>query len=363
MKDYYRILGIERDASADEVKKAFRRLALQCHPDRNPGDKAAEDRFKEINDAYTCLNDHEKRANYDRFGTPEGPAFGPFQGGFGDIFENIFGDFFGTFAGGKTRATRGTDLRYDLDVTFEEAAFGTEKTIEVPRFEACGQCGGSGSSGKGPVVCTDCKGSGQVRFQKGFFTIAQTCRKCRGQGRLITDPCGVCHGQGKIRVLRKVRVGIPPGVDEGMRLKLQREGEAGLYGGPPGDLYVVVGLKGHAFFRRDGTNIFCEVPMSFIQAVLGAELGVPTLDGPQRLKIPPGTQPGETFRLKGAGFPRVGSRMRGDQIVSVTITVPRRLTEKQKELIEEFERLSGEESSRKGIKGRLKDIFTGSGAA
>lgn len=362
MKDYYEILGVPRDASEADIKKAFRQLALKYHPDRNPGDKEAEEKFKEINEAYSCLSDVEKRANYDRFGVAErvGAGFGPFETAFGDIFEDIFGDFFGTFTGRRRpRPTKGDDLRYDLDITLMEAAFGTEKVIEVPRWGDCTECGGTGSaSGKSPVVCSYCKGTGQVRFQQGFFSIAKTCNKCNGTGKIITDPCKACKGQGKVRRYRSISVKIPAGVDTGSRLRISREGEMGLHGGPPGDLYVILNVEEHPFFKREGTEIFCEVPISFPQAVLGTEIEVPTLDGTSRIKIPAGTPSGKMFHIKGKGMPRVGSTVRGDQIVRVYVDVPKKLTPRQRELLEEFARINSDEIT-KSFKERLKDLFLG----
>jgi molecular chaperone DnaJ len=364
MKDYYKSLGVERDATPEEIKKAFRKLALECHPDRNPG-KECEERFKEINEAYSCLIDPQKRANYDRFGTSEGigagAGFGGFgAGAFGDIFEDIFGDFFGTFTGRRgPRPARGRDLRYDLDITLEESAFGTEKVIDVLRWEDCASCGATGSRSRNPGICPECNGTGQMRMQQGFFTVSRTCPRCRGEGKHIKDPCSTCHGQGKVRVPRKVSVKIPPGVDAGSRLKMTREGEPGQYGGPAGDLYIIMDVKEHPFFRRDGMNIYCEVPLSFPQAVFGTEVEVPTLDGSHHaLKVPPGTQPGTAFQIKGKGVHRLGSRARGDQIVTVNVAVPKNISQRQKEILEEFAALSGEEHQR-SFKEKLKDIFTG----
>lgn len=362
MKDYYEILGVPRDAPEADIKKAFRQLALKYHPDRNPEDKEAEEKFKEINEAYSCLSDPEKRAQYDRFGVAEGvgAGFGPFGTAFGDIFEDIFGDFFGTFTGRRrARPTKGNDLRYDLDITLMEAAFGTEKVIEIPRWENCTECGGTGSTpGKGPVTCTNCKGTGQVRFQQGFFSVSKTCGRCNGTGRIITDPCKACKGQGTIKKSKSMSIKIPAGVDTGSRLRIAREGEMGFHGGPPGDLYVILNVEEHPFFKREGTEIFCEVPISFPQAVLGTEIEVPTLDGTSKIKIPAGTPSGMIFHIRGRGMPKVGSHVRGDHIVRVYVDVPKKLTPRQRELLEEFARTDGDEVA-KSFKEKLKDLFSG----
>ncbi len=361
MKDYYELLGVPRDASEADLKKAFRQLALKYHPDRNPEDKEAEEKFKEINEAYSCLSDTEKRANYDRFGTAEGigAGFGAYTTGFGDIFEDLFGDFFGTFTGQRrTRATRGSDLRYDLDISLMEAAFSTEKNIEVPKWENCAECRGTGSApGKGPVTCSQCRGTGHVRFQQGFFSISKTCGKCNGTGRIITDPCKACKGQGRVKRVKNVIVKIPAGVDTGSRLRISGEGDPGIYGGPSGDLFVVLNVEEHPFFKREGNEIFCEVPISFPQAALGAEIEVPTLDGTSKIKIPHGTPSGRIFHIKGKGFTRVGGHVRGDQVVRVYVDVPRKLTPRQKELLEEFTQSDGDEVA-KTFKEKIKDLFS-----
>lgn len=369
MKDYYATLGVGRNATQEELKKAFRQLAMKHHPDRNPDNKESEEKFKEINEAYSCLNDPEKRAHYDRFGTSNGYGAGAGAGGFGagagfgDIFENIFEDFFGgAFGGsGRTRATKGSDLRYNMSVNLEEAAFGTEKTINIPRWQACGDCGGSGSEpDKPPTTCPSCKGAGQVRYQQGFFSVAKTCSKCGGAGKIITDPCGKCKGNGKLKVQRDISVKIPAGVDTNSRLRLSGEGDFGSYGGPPGDLYVVIYVEEHPFFKRDGMDVYCEIPLSFPKAVFGGEVEVPTMDGHSKLKIPAGTPSGTQFHLKSRGVPRLGSHQRGDQIVTVYIDVPRKLSPRQKELLEEFAAIGGDDPDEsKGFKTKLKDLFSG----
>jgi len=366
VKDYYELLGVPRDATDADLKKAFRQLALKYHPDRNPGDKASEDKFKEINEAYSCLSDQTKRAHYDRYGTADGAGagYGPFGAGagagFGDIFEDIFGDFFGGFSGQRgRRPARGNDLRYDMQVNLVEAVFGTEKTVEYPRWDDCSECGGKGSEpGKDPEVCMSCNGTGQTRIQQGFFTVAKTCGRCSGEGRIITHPCKSCSGRGRIRHNKSVTIKFPPGVDTGSRLKIQGEGDPGTYGGPRGDLYIILHVEEHPFFKRDGTEIFCEVPVSFPQAALGSEIEVPTLDGTAKLKVPAGTPSGRVFTLKGKGAPRIGGTARGSQSVKIYIDVPKKLSTRQKELLEEFASISGEEVS-KGLKEKLKDLFNG----
>lgn len=362
MKDYYEILGISRDASETDIKKAFRQLALKYHPDRNPGNKESEEKFKEINGAYSCLSDPEKRANYDRFGTAEGvgAGFGPFETGFGDIFEDIFGDFFGTFTGRRRpRPAKGNDLRYDLGITLMEAAFGTEKIIEIPKWEGCIECHETGSTpGKEPATCVNCKGTGQVRLQQGFFSISKTCGRCNGIGRIITDPCKACKGQGKVKKFKSINVKIPAGIDTDSRLRIINEGDMGLHGGPPGDLYIILNVEEHPFFKRDGNDLYCEVPLSFPQATLGSEIEVPTLDGTSKIKIPQGTPSGRIFYLKGNGIQKLGGHGRGDQIVRVYIDVPKKLTSRQKELLEEFAKINGDEVAR-SFKEKIKDLFSG----
>lgn len=362
MNDYYTMLGVSRDASETDIKKAFRKLALRYHPDRNPGDKESEENFKKINEAYACLSNPEKKAHYDMYGTAEGVGtggfgFSDFASNFGDIFGDIFGDFFGTSTQRRTRPRKGQDLRYDLDVKLDEAVFGSEESISIPRWDNCSACKGSGSEpGKEPVVCKTCQGTGQTRLQQGFFTISRTCGRCRGEGKIITDPCKECKGQGKVQKEREISLKVPPGVDTGIRLRVTGEGEAGQFGGPPGDLYVFIHVQPHPFFKRKDNDLLCEVPISFVKAALGGEINVPTIEGHASIKIPAGTPSGRVFHLKGKGIPRLGGYGKGDQFVTVSIDVPRKLTTRQKELLREFADLSGDDVS-KGFMDKIKDIF------
>ncbi len=365
-RDYYEVLGVSRDASTEAIKKAYRKLALKHHPDRNPGDKDAENRFKEASEAYQVLSDPERRAQYDRFGHAafeQGAGPGGFDfaaAGFEDIFSDIFGDFFGTGRRSRTRARRGEDLRYDLEVGFEEAVFGAEKTIEVPRLMTCAACRGLGTKDGVPrETCRTCRGSGQVRYQQGLFSIAETCGQCHGQGTIVRDPCRSCGGSGVAQTQRRLSVRIPPGVETGSRLKLRGEGEAGRNGGPPGDLYIVVHVREHPLFTRQGNDIVCELPISFTQAALGADIDVPTVHGKVRMTIPPGTQSGNVFRLKGKGAPDVRGYGQGDALVRVIVETPRKLSVRQRELLEEFARISGEEVHplSKGFFDKVKEMF------
>ena len=358
--DYYATLEVERTATGAEIKSAYRKLAMKCHPDRNPGDKASEDRFKEVNEAYSCLSDSAKRAYYDRFGTAgpgPGPGGGP-AGDFGDVFGDIFENFFGgTFGGAGSARARGHDLRYDLEITLGEAAAGCEQVLDIMRWQNCEPCDGTGSKSKSPTTCKTCGGKGQVRFQQGFFSIAKTCPKCEGEGRVVTDPCETCSGSGRNRNTGKVSVKLPPGVDTGSRLKMTGDGEPGLRGGPPGDLYIIIHVEEHEFLQRDGSDLYCEVPLSFADAALGTEFMVPTLDGEQKLKIPSGTQPGQAFTLRGKGITRLGSRFKGDQIVVVRVVVPKKLGRKQKELLKEFSSL-GKDDVLDSFKEKIKGLFS-----
>lgn len=347
-RDYYEVLGVDRNAGEADIKKAYRRLAMKYHPDRNEGDAGAEERFKEAKEAFEVLSDQRKRSAYDQFGHAgvDQAAGGGFGGagaaGFGDIFDTVFGDIFGGGRGGN-RAYRGADLRYDLELSLEDAVAGTEVKIRVPTLVDCDTCDGKGSrSGRAPDTCGTCGGAGQVRMQQGFFSVQQTCPKCRGTGRVISDPCGSCGGAGKTRGNKTISVKVPPGVDNGDRIRLAGEGEPGQSGGPPGDLYVNVVVKPHPIFARDGTDLHCEVPIDFVQAALGGELEVPTLEGRVMLKIPPETQTGRMFRLRGKGVRPVRGGGLGDLICRVSVETPVNLSKTQKELLRKFgESMSG----------------------
>ncbi len=349
-RDYYEVLGVERNADAEALKKAFRKLAMQHHPDRNPGDAVAEEKFKEASEAYEMLSDADRRARYDRFGHQGVEGFANQGGGFNnvninDIFGEIFGDIFG--GGGRRRAggrNRGADLRYNLEISFEEAAFGSEVSVKIPRPKRCEACDGTGSKSKQVRTCPTCGGAGEVRFTQGFFAVARTCTQCGGAGQVVTDPCKTCKGAGKTDSVTELSVKIPGGVDTGTRVRLAGEGEPGEAGGPPGDLYVVVHVKDHSIFHREENEVFCEVPISFVQAALGAQIEVPTLDGMVKMKVPEATQSGKIFRLKGKGIPHLhGNGARGDQHVRVIVETPQNLSHKQRELLEKFAEASGED--------------------
>ena len=354
-RDYYEVLGVNRDADDDAIKKAYRRLAMKHHPDRNPDDKTAEDKFKEAKEAYEILSDENKRAAYDRHGhAGVDPSMGAGAGGegfsnFADAFGDIFGDVFGNSRGGRSRTNvyRGADLRYNLEVTLEQAAHGTETRIRIPTYDACGTCGGSGAkAGTKPVTCATCQGHGQVRLQQGFFSVQQTCPKCHGTGKTIAEPCPTCQGQGRIKKQKTLLVKIPGGVDEGDRIRLTGEGEPGVNGGPSGDLYVQIHIKAHAVFQRDGNDLHCEMPISFATAALGGEIDIPTLDGSAKIKVPAETQSGKVFRLRGKGIKSVRSHETGDLMCHVVLETPIKLTERQKELLREFEAISQKDSER-----------------
>ena len=349
-RDYYEILGVSKDADEKDIKKSYRREAMKYHPDRNPDDPDAESKFKEATEAYDVLMDSEKRAAYDRFGhAGVDPNMGGGAGGFGggnfsDIFSDVFGDIFGG-GGGRGRAgpQRGSDLRYTLDISLEDAVKGTTVEIRVPTLSACETCDGSGAKkGSKPTTCGTCGGAGQVRMQQGFFQVQQTCPTCRGRGQSISDPCGSCHGQGRVEKTKTLSVKVPPGVDTGDRIRLSGEGEAGPDGGPAGDLFVQMSVKQHPIFERDGKHLYCEVPITFVDAALGGELEVPTLDGRVKLKIPAETQTGKLFRLRGKGVKPVRGGSVGDLLCRATVETPVNLNKKQKELLREFQESLGE---------------------
>ncbi len=345
-RDYYEVLGVERGASEADLKKAYRRLAMKHHPDRNPGDKESEDKFKEANEAYEVLSDSSKRAAYDQYGhAGVDPSMGGGGAGFGganfsDIFGDVFSDFFGGGggrSGSRGGAQRGSDLRYTLELNLEEAVRGTTVSIRVPTLVNCKPCDGSGAKkGSAPVTCPTCGGIGQVRMQQGFFSVQQTCPRCHGQGKIISDPCDSCRGEGRVEEYKTLSVKVPAGVDTGDRIRLSGEGEAGTHGGPTGDLYVVINVREHDIFQRDGKHLYCEVPISFTEAALGGELEVPTLDGRVKLKIPEGTQTGKQFRLRGKGVAPVRGGGAGDLMCRVAVETPVNLSRRQRELLEEF---------------------------
>lgn len=368
-RDYYEILGVGKTASGAEIKSSYRKLAVKYHPDRNPGDREAEERFKEAAEAYAVLSDDDKRARYDRFGH-QGVAGAAGAGGFDPTifadFSDILGDLFG-FGGGGRRAgggpvvTRGADLRYDLTLSFEEAAFGTETTLRIPRLESCPDCKGTGAAdGSKPVACKACGGRGQVRFTQGFFTVARTCPQCQGEGQVIEDPCKRCKGAGLVEKERNIQVQIPAGVDHGARLRMSGEGEHGRHGGPPGDLYVILSVRPHKSFQREGTTVHGKVSLSYPQAVLGTSLEVDTIHGPATLDVPAGTAQGKTFRLRGQGIPRLDGNGRGDHVVTVELEVPepKKLSEEEVQLLRRLAEISGRPvKEERTLVDKLKNVF------
>jgi len=372
-RDYYEVLGIAQNAAEEEIKRAYRKLAVKFHPDKNPDDPHAEEKFKELGEAYDVLMDPDKRAAYDRFGHA---AFAQGRTGFGggfhdpfDIFREVFGQggfgggIFETFFGGNAQAEdrqHGSDLRYDMQIKLEEAAFGAEKEIEIEKLDTCDKCHGSGAEPSSRTVsCPTCGGRGQVISSRGFFHISQTCPRCRGAGEIIEKPCHQCHGEGRVEKLGRVKLKIPVGIREGSRLRSSHNGEAGIRGGPPGDLYVVIHIKEHKIFQRDGDNLYCEVPIPFSLAALGGEVDVPTLEGKAHLKVPPGTQSGQMFKLRGKGIANMNRRDRGDLLTRLIVEVPSRLNAEQRHKLEEFAALCGEENTplRKSFFERAKEFF------
>ena len=346
-KEYYKILDVSRDATEEEIKKSYRKIAMQYHPDRNPGNMEAEEKFKIASEAYGVLRDPEKREIYDHYGIEglKGTGFTGFRGfedifsAFGDIFEDFFG--FGTTYKRRTKARPGADLRYDLKISFYDAAFGKEDEIEIPKNVLCDICNGTGAKpGTHPVNCPNCKGTGQVTRSQGFFTISTTCSQCRGDGKFIPHPCKECRGLGKVRSNKRIQMKIPPGVDTGSKLRIRGEGEEGERGGSPGDLFVFLYVEPHDFFSRDGDDIICQVPLSFTQVALGSEIEIPTLNGKKNLMIPKGMESGEIFRIKGEGFPKLRGYGRGDQMVQVIVKTPKNLTKRQEEILREFEEIN-----------------------
>jgi len=377
-KDYYDLLGVSRGASPDEMKKAYRNMAKKHHPDANPNNKEAEEKFKEINEAYEVLSDPQKKAAYDQFGHAGVGAGAPGPGGgrgfrpedFGGAdFEDVFGDVFSNFFGGgpgggrgRSQAQEGDDLRYDLRLTFEQAAFGTTQEVKVRKLSSCETCHGSGAKpGSGKVTCSTCKGAGQVRASQGFFTIARTCGRCGGKGEIPGTPCPACRGQGRVERERTISVKVPGGVDEGSRLRVRGEGEAGLNGGPSGDLYVFLHVEPHPIFERDGSDLHCRIPISFVQAALGAEIEVPTLDGPVKMKVPAGTQSGKIFRLREKGLKSPQHSGLGDLLATVLVETPSELNSKQKKILEEFAAAAAEENTPEISKflHKMKNLFAG----
>ncbi len=379
-RDYYEILGVQKTASKDEIKKAYRKLAMQFHPDKNPGNKEAEAKFKEASHAADILMDDQKRAMYDRMGHAAeqgGMGGGGFQGGgfsgdfgdLGDIFGDIFGDILGGQGrgrggagrrGGRSRAQSGDDLQTEMFVSFEEAAFGAEKELHINRSAACETCHGSGAKkGSGPVTCDMCQGHGEVRRQQGFFTIAQPCPKCHGQGQMIKDPCETCNGRGRNKKREKLSVKVPAGIDEGQRLKLSNQGDSGINGGPSGDLYVVIHIEEHEFFKRDEFDVHCEVPISFSQAALGTEVEVPTLGGRVSMKIPEGTQSGQKMKLRNKGITKLGGYGFGDQIITIHVETPSKISKEQRELFNRLAELEQNTSNpmTKGFFDRVRELF------
>lgn len=379
-KNFYETLGVDKKAPAEEIKKAYRKLAMKWHPDQNKDNPEAEEKFKEINEAYDVLKDEQKRAAYDRFGEAAfqnggmgarggagGPDFSGFGGAFSDIFEDMFGDIMGGGRGRQSRTgpARGNDIQYTMEISLEDAYKGTEANIKVPIHETCGGCSGSGAAaGTGEETCPTCAGQGRMRMQQGFFTIEKTCPTCGGAGKIIRDPCKSCGGAGRVRKEKTLRVKIPPGVETGRRIRLAGEGEAGLRGGPNGDLYVLLAIRPHKYFKRDGTNLYCRVPIAMTTAALGGEIEVPTIAGKgTKIKIPAGTQTGQQFRLKGKGMPVLRSEATGDMYIEVAVETPVNLSSKQRSLLEELDKSMGGKAAGKhspessGFMNKMKELW------
>jgi molecular chaperone DnaJ len=370
-RDYYEVLGVNRDASEEDIRKAYRKLAMKFHPDRNPDSKESEEKFKEAKEAYEILCEPEKRRAYDAYGHagvhPQMGGMGPEAGfgGFAEAFGDIFSDIFGGGARGRSGVFRGADLRYNLELSLEQAARGTETKIRIPTMETCETCHGSGAKpGTQPKTCDTCHGSGSVRLSQGFFSIQQTCPACHGTGKVVPDPCTTCRGAGRVKKHKTLAVKIPAGVDEGDRIRLSGEGESGVNGGPPGDLYVVIHLAEHSVFQRDGEDLHCEMPISFTLAALGGEIEIPTLDGSAKVKIPPETQTGQVFRLRGKGIKGVRSTYPGDLLCEVCVETPVRLTDRQKDLLRELEDINRSDGDRhnpraKSFMDKVREFFAG----
>jgi molecular chaperone DnaJ len=372
-RDYYEVLGLSKQASSEDIKKAYRKLAKKYHPDMNQGDKEAESKFKEVNEAYSVLSDEQKRSNYDRFGHAAfdgtGGGFSGFDGfGFGgldDLFETFMGGGFGrSRRGGNNGPARGKDLQYSIEITFEEAAFGVTKDIPVTRMQTCTTCSGSGAKpGTSVENCKQCQGTGQVRYSQatpfGQFVNVKTCDVCRGEGKIITQPCETCRGKARVSKNSRISLNIPAGIDEGQTMSLKGEGESGLRGGPAGDLYVTIHIKPHVIFKREGYDVVCDIPISFIQAALGAEIDIPTIDGMIKHTIPEGTQTATVFKIKGKGIKRLRSNSRGDQYIRVNVEVPKKLSQKQKDLLRQLAEISGDEGldQKKSFFDKVKDLF------
>jgi molecular chaperone DnaJ len=369
--DYYEVLGVSREASDQELKSAYRKQAMKFHPDRNPGDRGAEEKFKQASEAYQVLSDADKRAAYDRYGHAGvgsqgfGGGTGPFAGGvdIGDIFGDLFGEMFSMGGSGQraSRQQRGDDLRFDMAINFEDAFFGTETEVKLRRLETCGTCKGTGSaSGRGPIVCGTCQGRGQLRYQQGFFSVARTCTTCAGTGTLISDPCQTCRGETRITSEIKLKVKVPAGVEDGTRIRYGGEGDAGRGGGPKGDLYIVLSVRAHDFFERHAYDLHCVIPISFPQAAMGAEFEIPCIDGPVAIKVPEGTQSGREIRVRGRGVPYLNERGNGDLIVKVIVQIPRKLSRAQRELVAKLAETMNVDNkpTAPGLIEKMKDLFS-----